>query len=342
MDRLHSDPSLLVCPVFTSERYRTSRAPFVSVTVSEDQAAESLRLVWVATNKDLCTQWRQQLAEDTRLRAEQDLATEVEVTRLRKVRQLEEETARADERKKNRFKHTDILMRPRPDTNEEETFVSDFALWKIDKGHFVELYYWTNTGLEEALFSYSTRDDEGLIPSEQDGATVWISAAASKPSKHVVPDCFLSPVNFAQAVPRIVAALEERDWPNQHIIMLARFWGAIMTHRYWNSNDQIAQRALMIYQEEQRRAWHIAIALGNGAWDLSIISDTVLGRLFDRVLRESRHRDHESQVSALRLFSQTTLIVYFVPTSRLQTMPSTLAFAFVIISSMYSMNYNLN
>lgn len=98
----------------------------------------------------------------------------------------------------------------------------------------------------------------------------------------------------------------------------------------------------MIYQEEQRRAWHIAIVLGNGAWDLSIISDTVLGRLFDRVLHESRHRDHESQVSALRLFSQTTLIVYFVPTSRLQTMPSTLAFAFVIISSMYSMNYNLN
>lgn len=55
----------------------------------------------------------------------------------------------------------------------------------------------------------------------------------------------------------------------------------------------------MIYQEEQRRAWHNTVALGNGAWDLSIISDTVLGCLFDRVLRESRHHDHESQVSLL-------------------------------------------
>ncbi|KAG2062339.1 hypothetical protein BDR06DRAFT_1001423 [Suillus hirtellus] len=167
-------------------------------------------------------------------------------------------------------------MHPRPDMNKEEAFVSEFAVRKIDKGHFVELYYWMNTGLKEALFLYSTRDDEGLIPSKQDGATVWISTTASKPSKHVVPDRFLLPIDFAQAVPHIVAALEECDWPNQHVIMMARFWAAIMMHRYWNSNDQIAQRALMIYQEEQQRARHNAIALGNGAWDLSIVNDTVL------------------------------------------------------------------
>ncbi|KAG2107914.1 uncharacterized protein F5147DRAFT_577361 [Suillus discolor] len=297
MNKLHSDPSLLVCPDFTSERYRTSRAPFVSATVTEDQAAESLRLVWIATNDDLCTQWRQQEAEEACLHAEQARLTKEEATRLRQIRQLEEETARVDERKKNRFKHTDILMRPRPDTNEEEAFVSDFTLRKIDKGSFVELYYWTNAGLEEALFSYSTRDDEGLIPSEQDGTTVWISAAASKPSKNVIPDRFLTTVDFAQAIPRIIAALEECDWPKQRILMLARFWGAIMTHRYWNSSDQVAQRALMIYQEEQQRAWHHAVALGTGAWDLSILSDIVLGCLFNRVLQESRHHDHNTQVS---------------------------------------------
>ncbi|KAG1899434.1 uncharacterized protein F5891DRAFT_954009, partial [Suillus fuscotomentosus] len=170
--------------------------------------------------------------------------------------------ARADEWKKNRFKHTDILMRPHPDTNEDEAFVSDFALWKIDKGQFVEFYYWTNNGLEETLSSQTTRDDEGLIPSEQDGSTVWISAAASKPSKRVVPDRFLSPADFAQAVPRIVAALEEWDWPQQRVLMLSRFWGAIVTHRYWNSNDLVAKRALMNSQEEQRQAWHNAVALG--------------------------------------------------------------------------------
>ncbi|KAG2049822.1 hypothetical protein BDR06DRAFT_862230, partial [Suillus hirtellus] len=163
MDKLHSDPSLLVCPDFTSEHYRASHAPFVSVTTTEEQAAESLRLVWVATNNDLCTQWRQQLAKEAHLRTEQAQAAKAEAACLCQLRQTEEETARADERKKNRFKHTDILMCPCPDTNEEEAFVSEFAVRKIDKGHFVELYYWMNTGLEEALFSYSTRDDEGLI-----------------------------------------------------------------------------------------------------------------------------------------------------------------------------------
>lgn len=115
-------------------------------------------------------------------------------------------------------------MRPRPDTNEDEVFVSDFALRKIDKGQFVELYYWTNDGLEETLSSQTTRDDEGLIPSEQDGSTVWVSAAAFKPSKHVVPNRFLPPADFAQAV-----------------LMLARFWGAITTHGYWNSSDLVAR-----------------------------------------------------------------------------------------------------
>lgn len=172
MDKLHSDPSLLVCPDFMSERYHASRTPFVSDTISEEQAAESLRLVWVATNNDFCTQWRHQLAKNARVHAEQAQAAEAEAARLRQIRQLKEETAHADERKKNRFKHTDILMCPHPDTNKEEAFVFDFALRKIDKGHFVELYYWTNTRLEEALFSYSTKDDKGLIPSEQDGTTV--------------------------------------------------------------------------------------------------------------------------------------------------------------------------
>jgi hypothetical protein len=78
--------------------------------------------------------------------------------------------------------------------------------------------------------------------------------------------------------------------------MLAKFWGAIMTHWYWNSDDKVAQHALMIYQEEQRHAWHNMITLGTSAWDISIKSDIVLACLFDHMLQESRHQEHESQV----------------------------------------------
>jgi hypothetical protein len=106
-------------------------------------------------------------------------------------------------------------MCPHPDTNEDEAFILDFASRKFEKGLFVELYYWTNNSLEETLSPQNTRDDEGMILSEQNGSTEWISMAASKPSKHVVPDCFLQPANFTQAIPCIVAALEEHNWPKQ-------------------------------------------------------------------------------------------------------------------------------
>ncbi|KAG1775593.1 hypothetical protein EV702DRAFT_944044, partial [Suillus placidus] len=241
-------PSLLICSDFMSECYHASRTTFVSATVTEAQAAKSLQLVWVASNDDLCVQWHQQVVEDERLHAEQERLAKEEAIRLQQILQLEEDAARAEEKKKNRFKHTDLLMQPRPIANEDDTLVSYFALRKIDKGVFVELYYWTNNNLEDALVSYSTRDDDGMIPTEQHGSMVWISVAASTPSKHVVPDHFLLPADFTQAIPHIVAALEEHDWPKQCVLMLVHFWGAIMTHLYWNSNDLVAQRALMTYQ----------------------------------------------------------------------------------------------
>lgn len=73
--------------------------------------------------------------------------------------------------------------------------------------------------------------------------------------------------------------------------MLASFWGGILMHRYWNSTDTIAQRAILIYQEEQRRAWHNAIPLADGAWDIGIIDDAALLRTYDRVFRSMRYLD---------------------------------------------------
>ncbi|KAG2038681.1 hypothetical protein BDR03DRAFT_825358, partial [Suillus americanus] len=126
-------------------------------------------------------------------------------------------------------------------------------------------YYWTNQGLDDALTNYRTRDDDSMVPSiGEDGSTVWVSAATSKPAAGVIADRYLSPVDFAQAIPCIMAAIEECDWTKQWVLMLAQFWGAIMLHRYWNSNDLLARRAILLYQEEQRRAWHSAILSSNG------------------------------------------------------------------------------
>ncbi|KAG2066433.1 hypothetical protein BDR04DRAFT_1030009, partial [Suillus decipiens] len=107
-------------------------------------------------------------------------------------------------------------------------------------------------GLQDAHSFYWTRDDEGMVPTtREDGSTVWVNAGGTKPSAGVIADHNLSVVDFTQAVPHMIAVLEEHDWMNQQVTMLAHFWGAIMLHRYWNSTDSIAQHAILIYQEEQ-------------------------------------------------------------------------------------------
>ncbi|KAG1723913.1 uncharacterized protein EDB91DRAFT_1017591, partial [Suillus paluster] len=123
-----------------------------------------------------------------------------------------------------------------------------------------EIYYWTNDGLDDALTNYRTRDDEGMVPiAGEDRSTTWIQAAATRPSAGIIPDRNLAAIDFAQVVPCMISSFEERGWPKQRVLMLAHFWGALMIHCHWNSRNKPSQKGLMLYQEEQRCAWHNAI-----------------------------------------------------------------------------------
>ncbi|KAG1717416.1 hypothetical protein EDB19DRAFT_1816144 [Suillus lakei] len=287
MNRLPYDPSANVCPDFMDERYRAGRTVFVTPNISEVQAAATLRGIWVTTNDALCIQWQQQVVEDDRLRTEQQRLAEEEEERSFQAIRLEEETAQAEEKKKNRSKYHVLPECPRPTTTEDDIIVSDFAMRKIDKGLYVEIYYWTNDGLDDALANYRTKDNDGMVPTTgEDGSTTWIQAAATQPSAGVVPDHNLAPVDFAQAVPRMIASFEERGWPKQRVLMLARFWGALMIHRHWNSQDKSLQKGLLLYQEEQRRAWHNTIPIPANAWDISIISESAISHTCDCVYHD--------------------------------------------------------
>lgn len=93
---------------------------------------------------------------------------------------------------------------------------------KIDKGHYIEIYYWTNDGLDNALTNYRTKDNDSMVPTiGEDRSMVWVSMAATRPSTGVVSDCNLTSVDFAQAVPCMIHSLEEKGWPKQRVMMLA-------------------------------------------------------------------------------------------------------------------------
>ncbi|KAF8803480.1 hypothetical protein BYT27DRAFT_7020019, partial [Phlegmacium glaucopus] len=53
--------------------------------------------------------------------------------------------------------------------------------------------------------------------------------------------------------------MEEADWPQDHVTMLAKFWGNLQIHELRSSRDPLDQKTLIVYQAEQRRLWHLAI-----------------------------------------------------------------------------------
>jgi hypothetical protein len=295
MNRLSSDPTLELCPNFASVDFHASRAPLLSPTVDDAQAAVTLHTIWTASNATLRVQWQRQLDADLALLTEQQrLATEA-TERQRQVLELEESAILAEERKKNRLKHIPIPQRPRPPRTTADVLVNEFALRKLDRGQYVELYYWTNKGLEDARLNYRTLDDESMVPTTgHDGSTTWIMASAARPASGVIPDHSLTPMDFAHAVPRAIASLEKRGWDANRVKMLASFWGGLMFHRYWSSSSPLEQRALLTYQDEQRRAWHQAIPLTDGTWDISILDQGEISEILDRLYREDRQRrDHD-------------------------------------------------
>ncbi|KAG1762101.1 hypothetical protein EV702DRAFT_1166181 [Suillus placidus] len=234
MNRLLFDPNGEVCPDFTSAFYQTSRAPLVALNNTDEHAAVLLQAVWAATNAAQCIQWQTQLAADQVQAAEQQRLVDEAADQQLQVRRLADAALDDEERKKNRLKHIPIPKRPRPSRATANILVSDFALRKLDKGHYVEIYYWTNKGLADARLTYRAAEDEGMVPNKTaDGATTWMPAGATRPSTTVVPDSNLEAFEFSQAIPRLVASLTERGWDHDRVHMLAGFWGALMLHRYW-------------------------------------------------------------------------------------------------------------
>ncbi|KAG1800121.1 hypothetical protein EV424DRAFT_1587643 [Suillus variegatus] len=291
MLRLDVDPNLECCPDFASPTFQDSRNLLLSPSVDNAQAAITLRTIWSANNASLKTQWQLQLDADAVVSAEKErVLAEAETTRLA-AQELQDGILAEEDRKKNRIHHIPIPDRPRPTRSAETFLVADFALRKIDKAQFVELYYWTNKGLADARLDFKTADDDSMVPTAAaDGSTVWTAASAARPAAGVVADRLLTPWDFSRAAPRFIASLEDRGWTAGRVRMIANFFGAIMLHHYWTSDNPHEQRALLTYQEEQRRAWHQAIPQPQGAWNISIIDELEVSRCFDRIYHAERAR----------------------------------------------------
>ena len=307
MPRILFDPGLLECPDFASPTYAAVRVPLINPNVTEEQAVQLLKDVWTAGNEADKTRWQVQVDEDKTLHDEQ-LRLQSEAEDLRARTQIEEaESLRKEEMKKNKSKYLPIPDRDVPTT--APVIASNYAVRKMEKGLYVELWYYTNAGLDEAFRNSNTVDDEAMVMLRlPNGTTSWVPAASARSTSAVVDDKNILWEDFCQAAPRMIVAMEEADWPQERVAMLAKFWGSLQIHELRSSRDPLDQKTLIVYQAEQRRLWHLAISSPQGAYNLSRINEDIIRKTREKVYwDEHRSKDYERDLRISTLYQSLSL-----------------------------------
>ncbi|KAI0919217.1 hypothetical protein AcW1_009328 [Taiwanofungus camphoratus] len=289
MQRLLSDPSEAQCPDYASPRYAATRASCINANTTEAQAIQLLINIWHEANQVDRQQWQNQLDEQAAILENHIHLAEEAETHRREAAKIEEEATRKEELKKNKGKYIPIPDRDAPIIT--PVLPATYAVRKMEKGLYVEMYYYTNKGLDEAINVTGTIDDEAMVLQQNaNGTTAWVPAAATRDAHGVIDDKDLVWEDFCQAVPRMILAMEQAGWLAERVLMVATFWGNLQIHPMRSSRDPLDQKTLLLYQAEQRKLWHMAIPSAQGAWNLSRISEEILEKTRARVYWEDRRQ----------------------------------------------------
>lgn len=299
MPRIYNDPNFNICPDCASDTFVNTRAQLINNNITEEQAIQLLRNIWEANNDTDKILWQQQVENNREQCAHCQHLEEEEQEWLDQAQVAEEDATCKEERKKNKHKYVPILATGIPD----DTAITpcSYVLWKLDKGEYVELWYFTNDSLKKIV------DDDAMILSTlADGSTAWVSSASTHNACAVMSDEDFPFEEFYQACPRFLTAIEEADWPEDRVRMMALFWRNIQVHKLHSLQDPIAQKTLLVYQAEQHKCWHVALKSSVGPYDLSLMNKKVLEATREKVYwaeRNKRDNTWDFKVSFL-LFSK--------------------------------------
>lgn len=309
MPRILVDPTTIACPDFASNIYDAARAPFVNANTTEEQAIALLSAIWKAGNDAERVNWQQQLDADAADAVDQVRVQAELETQQTKELQKEQDDIRKDDRKKNKSKYTPISDRGVPTI--ATAVAAHYAVRRMEKGLYTEMWYYTNDGLAEANRAATSMDDEAMSMVRQaDGTTAWIPAVSARDTRGVQPDKLIKWEDFCQAVPRMIIAMEDAGWPRDRVIMMANFWGNLQVHEYRASIDPLDQRTLLRYQAEQRQQWHIAALAPEPPYNLARINDELMRKTRDLVYRDDRRiidNEWDHRVRTIAYSSQSAL-----------------------------------
>ncbi|KAG2129055.1 uncharacterized protein EDB93DRAFT_1095637, partial [Suillus bovinus] len=115
------------------------------------------------------------------------------------------------------------------------------------------------------------------------------------PKAQIVKDENLTWEQFNKAAPHMVTSMKDNGWPDDRVDMHIAFWSALQNHRWRHDFDVHKQHALLFYQAQQQRRWHLAIGSAN-SWSLAKINQDLLDEACKMIFNQFRMHQMSLQV----------------------------------------------
>ena len=305
-----NNPHEAVRPDFDAEAHELDRQALIATGLTVEQARQALDSLWTLNNERERVEWDQRRAEAAQAEAAAaQEAARVEEERIREEQEAEV-LAHCEDKKKHKAKYAKIPDLSVP--SEANIFPSPFAIRRLEKGEFVDLFYFTNRGLEEA--EKAGLEDETFVLVQDGDAQSWVPSTAARNRKEgVTKDDDLTWEEFLEAAPRAINFMSIAGWPEDHVRMFVEFWSNLQKHEWRFSSDRFSKRALLVYQGQQRRRWHLTIGTGRG-WSLAQINQDILVKTRDNLFTQARNSELAklTKVCILLHGSSSTLTVFLL------------------------------
>ena len=96
---------------------------------------------------------------------------------------------------------------------------------------------------------------------QTDKGPTFQTSASIRAKKYKVRDEALSWEEFGQANYRMLGAMRQQEWPDDHLKMVRDFWVILETHFWRHNSSKYCRRALLVYQGRVRKDWHKTLGM---------------------------------------------------------------------------------
>ncbi|KAG6807348.1 hypothetical protein H0H92_007893 [Tricholoma furcatifolium] len=254
-----------------------------------------LTAAWKAGNRADRVIWDRQVQSDADAAAAREQEARDRLDQQEADRRHEDDTAKAEDHKKNRSKYLELPDVPPPITPPE--ILPAYALSRLQKGQFVEL--WPRPWPKNRQYGQRERDDTQSV--EPDGSVTWTPAAAARTAtREVKQDRDLTWEQFLVAYPRYLDAIEAADWTLQRQEMMRLLFQRIQAHPLRFTPDEGDRKALLRYICEQRQLWHRAI--DSPAKGAGTLESSATGSCCWRSRRSAARKQRDGKLNAIATF----------------------------------------